>query len=124
MKDVGTAGFHGFLGGREEIKEVYYYDGGHSAPVARGNVESLVDYTLTGSAAFPLASTTTPRAQFVSRLSESTIVGLAHIRSALRRCGWRHVGPLQRADAGDVVVVALGHCNRCAGGPCQLLPGE
>ena len=33
--DVGTAGFHGFLGGREEIKEVYYYDGGHSAPVER-----------------------------------------------------------------------------------------
>ena len=74
--DVGTAGFHGFLGGREAIKEVYYYDGGHSAPVAEGNVESLVDYTLTGRVAFPLASTTTPRAQFVSRLSESTIVGL------------------------------------------------
>jgi len=36
-----------------------------------------VDYTLTGRAAFPLASTTTPRGQFVSRLSESTIVGLA-----------------------------------------------
>ena len=75
--DVGTAGFHGFLGGREEIKEIYYYNGGHSAPVAEGNVESLVDYTLTGQATFPLASTTTPRAQFVSRLSESTIVGLA-----------------------------------------------
>ena len=61
----------------KRFKEVYYYDGGHSAPVAEGNVESLVDYTLTGRAAFPLASTTTPRAQFVSRLSESTIVGLA-----------------------------------------------
>lgn len=75
--DVGTAGFHGFLGGREEIKEVYYYDGGHGAPVAEGNVERLVDYTLTGRATFPLASTTIPRGQFVSRLSESTIVGLA-----------------------------------------------
>ena len=121
---MGTAGFHGFLGGREEIKEVYYYEGGHSAPVARGNVESLVDYTLTGRPTFPLASTTTPRAQFVSRLSESTIVGLAHIRSALRRCGWCHVGPFQRADAGDFVVVALGDRHRGLGGPCQLLPGQ
>jgi alpha-beta hydrolase superfamily lysophospholipase len=75
-KDVGTAGFHGFLGGREEIREVYYYEGGHSAPVVQGNLESLVDYTLTGRAAFPLAGPTTPRGQFVSRLSESTIVGL------------------------------------------------
>ena len=75
-KDVGTAGFHGFLGGREEIKEVYYYDGGHGAPVVQDNVGRLVDYTLTGRAAFPLASATTPGGQFVSRLSESTIIGL------------------------------------------------
>ena len=76
MRDVGTAGFHGFLGGREEIKEVYYYTGGHGAPVAVDNVESLVEYTLTGRGTFPLATETTPRAPFVSRLSESTIIGL------------------------------------------------
>ena len=116
--DVGTAGFHGFFGGREEIKEVYYYDGGHSAPVAEGNVESLVDYTLTGRAAFPLASTTTPRAQFVSRMSESTIVGLA-IFAALCAVVAGVTGDYSRADGGDVVVVALGYSHRCTGGPCH-----
>ena len=77
MRDVGTAGYHGFLGGRAEIKEVYYYDGGHSEPVEKNNVKALAEYVLNGSTVFPSARVTTPAAQFVSRLSESTIVGLA-----------------------------------------------
>jgi hypothetical protein len=76
MRDVGTAGYHGFLGGRQEIKEVYYYDGGHSEPVEPDNVEPIAEYALTGRTVFPSARVTTPGAQFVSRLSESTIVGL------------------------------------------------
>ena len=78
MTDVGTSGFGGFYNPHEWMKEVFYYDGDHSQPVAKDCVPKLVDYILTGSADFPLAQPTTePKRAFLSRVTESTIVGIA-----------------------------------------------
>lgn len=41
MTDVGTAGFDGFDDRREEIKEVYYYEGGHSRALQRTTFRTL-----------------------------------------------------------------------------------
>lgn len=51
MRDVGTAGFAGFLGGG--TIEVAYHKGGHSAALANERLDSLVDFTLDGPSASP-----------------------------------------------------------------------
>jgi hypothetical protein len=77
MTDVGTSGFGGFYNPHERMKEIFYYDGDHSQPVAEPCIPWLVDYVLTGSTEFPLAQPATkPKRVFLSRLTESTIVGL------------------------------------------------
>jgi hypothetical protein len=77
MKDVGTAGVAGFDERREAIKEVYYYDGGHSAGLKTENLEKLADCVLSGAVDFPMAGGDAKPHALVSRLSGSTIVGLA-----------------------------------------------
>lgn len=46
MRDVGIAGFGGFLG--DVTEEVAYYSGGHSAGLQSNRLDSLVDFTLDG----------------------------------------------------------------------------
>ena len=46
MKDIGTAGFHGFDFNDERTVEVFYYDGGHSKALAESNIDNLVDYLM------------------------------------------------------------------------------
>ena len=76
MKDVGTAGFDGFDQSREEIKEVYYYAGGHSSALTHDNLRPLADFTLTGERNFTLASMDARPGGLASRLSGSTLVAL------------------------------------------------
>lgn len=76
MRDVGTAGFDGFDQRREEIEEVYYYNGGHSEALRKENLRHLVEWTLSGESEFPLARKEVEPGKLVSRLSGSTIVGL------------------------------------------------
>jgi hypothetical protein len=75
-KDVGTAGFDGFDQSREEIKEVYYYTGGHSSALTHDNLRHLADFTLTGKGNFTLASRDAAPGRLASRLSGSTLVAL------------------------------------------------
>ena len=75
-KDVGTAGFDGFDQSREEIKEVYYYAGGHSSALTDDNLRHLADFTLTGKGNFTLASRAAAPGKLASRLSGSTLVAL------------------------------------------------
>jgi hypothetical protein len=76
MNDVGTAGFDGFDQAREEIKEAYYYAGGHSIALNSGNLPNLAEFTLTGKAKFSVASEEVKPGKFASRLSGSTLVAL------------------------------------------------
>jgi hypothetical protein len=77
MTDVGTSGFGGLHNPHEHMNEVFYYDGNHSQPVAEACIPRFVDYVLTGNTEFPLAQRATkPKRVFLSRLTESTIVGL------------------------------------------------
>ena len=48
MFDVGTAGFDGFLSNDNRTEEVYFYGGGHGAPLEERNLDNIVDYILTG----------------------------------------------------------------------------
>ena len=48
MHDVGTAGFDGFLFNDNRTEEVFFYDGGHGAPLEERNLDNIVDYILTG----------------------------------------------------------------------------
>ena len=49
MKDIGTGGFEGFRWNVGTVtKEIYYYRGGHSAPLAKTNLPNLASYVLTG----------------------------------------------------------------------------
>jgi hypothetical protein len=75
-KDVGTAGFDGFDQAREEIKEVYYYSGGHSKALETDNLPHLADFTLTGKIDFPLAKKEATPGKLASRLSGSSLVAL------------------------------------------------
>ena len=75
-KDVGTAGFDGFDESREEIKETFYYAGGHSSALTGDNLPKLAEFTLSGKADFPLASKKLEPRKFASRLSGSTLVAL------------------------------------------------
>jgi pimeloyl-ACP methyl ester carboxylesterase len=91
MKDVGTAGVFGFDERREEIKEVYYYNGGHSAGLKPDNLETLADCVLSGAISFPLARQDVKPHALLSRLSGSTIVGLAAaglVAALLVGCVW------------------------------------
>lgn len=44
MRDLGTAGFHGFDFNDERTLEVFYYDGGHSKALAESNIGNLIDF--------------------------------------------------------------------------------
>jgi pimeloyl-ACP methyl ester carboxylesterase len=47
MKDIGTAGFHGFNFNDQRTTEVFYYDGGHSEALSQTNIEKdLVGYLM------------------------------------------------------------------------------
>ena len=77
MRDVGTAGFDGFDQRRPEIKEVYYYNGGHGKPLEKENLKHLIEYTLSGKADYPNAQKDRAPGKLLSRLSGSAVVGLA-----------------------------------------------
>lgn len=46
MRDVGVAGFAGFLG--DKVAEVAYYSGGHGAALSDDRLDKLVDFALDG----------------------------------------------------------------------------
>lgn len=48
MKSVGTGGFEGFADAREPVREVYWYDGGHSRAIQEDNYDTLVEFAATG----------------------------------------------------------------------------
>ncbi len=49
MRDVGTGGFLGFTQtGTLPIREVFWHDGGHSAPTAETNIPSVVKFVVDG----------------------------------------------------------------------------
>ncbi len=58
---VGTAGLDGFDQRRPEIKEIYYYNGGHRKPLEKDNLKHLIEYTLSGKAAYPNAQGIEPQ---------------------------------------------------------------
>jgi hypothetical protein len=50
MRDVGTAGFEGFtrFGIREKMHEFFWYEGGHSEPLAAANLPALAEFAVAG----------------------------------------------------------------------------
>ena len=75
--DVGTAGFDGFDQRRQEISEVYYYQGGHSRAIEPDNLRNVAGYVLSGDSKFPLADRNLQPGKLLSRLSGSSVVGIA-----------------------------------------------
>jgi pimeloyl-ACP methyl ester carboxylesterase len=48
MRDVGTGGVYGFNWEAPSKKEVYYYDGGHSAALTKSNLPKLAAFVMDG----------------------------------------------------------------------------
>ena len=70
MRDVGTGGFEGFRQSLKELKEVFWYEGGHSAALESCHLDSIVQLI----SAQPAPGTETP--QLTKRLEKHYMLGM------------------------------------------------
>lgn len=86
MRDVGTAGFDGFqFVDPRATREVFYYEGGHGAPLQDvQSLQRLVSYVLTGAdAPVDLSSQRPASLALMSRVARATAWGLLLVLAGL-----------------------------------------
>ena len=111
MRDVGTAGYHGFLGGRAEIKEVYYYDGGHSAAGRERQRQGARGVRTQRPHRVPVGTRDHAGRPVRLEAEREHHRGPGDIRRPLLHRARNDVGAVQCADAARVVAFAAGdHC--------------